>query len=507
MRQTSQQATAFQGGSPSSQPVNYFWGVFQSSGTSAPVDVTSAARGGRTTNVKFGDAGTSTAIGFIEKFREMNVTLVRGAATGWSGVWEYATAVDANGNATAWKTLTLSQDATTGLKTSGRITFDPPADWVSTSMTVGGDRLYSVRFRVTAGTVANGPELLTIYGRDYVAANGTQSGTIPAFDYSADTNNDGYLSDAEYANRQAGMDARFVYESRLFYPYYGQMRYVTNPSAAAVRHWAADYHLRLLNANPLADGIFMDNATGKLPFPGVSVLEPTATFSDDSGMLMNSVSRAIAPRWVLTNTAGGATTADPIVASSAASFEEFLIRPMSANWSEVGDAASLAARRLNTPGNPFLVIDSSPEGGSRIDSRTQVATLAYYYLIADPDRTFLMFFGGDSPSTSWTQHWSPAVSVDVGTPVGAMRIFATGTDPSNANLTYQVLSREYANARVLYKPLSYAQGKGEGTTADNTLTTHQLGGTYRVVDSSGALGQFVTSVTLRNGEGVILVKA
>ena len=44
------------------------------------------------------------------------------------------------------------------------------------------------------------------------------------------------------------MDARFVYESRLFYPYYGQMRFVTNPSAPAVRHWAADYHVRLLDA-------------------------------------------------------------------------------------------------------------------------------------------------------------------------------------------------------------------------------------------------------------------
>ena len=45
------------------------------------------------------------------------------------------------------------------------------------------------------------------------------------------------------------------------------------------------------------------------------------------------------------------------------------------------------------------------------------------------------------------------------------------------------------------------------TTADNTATAVQLGGTYRVVNSTGTLGQFVTSVTLRNGEGAILVKA
>jgi hypothetical protein len=359
---------------------------------------------------------------------------------------------------------------------------------------------------VTSGTAASGAELYTVFGRDYVSTNGT-SGTIPAFDYSADANGDGYLNDTEYANRQAGQDARFVYETRLFYPYYGQSRFVTNPSSSAVRHWAADYHTRLLTENPLADGIFMDNATGNLPFPGISVMEPTATFSDDSGALMNVVSRAIAPKWILANTAGGANTADPIVTSSAGTFEEFLIRPMTANWSEVNDAANLAARRLNTPGSPLLVIDSSPNGGSRFDGRTQIATLAYYYLIGDPDRTFLMFFGGDSPSSSWTEHWSPAVNVNVGKPTGAMKVFATGTDPVNADLTYKVLAREYENALVLYKPLSYAQGKGEGTTADNTATTHQLGGTYRIVNSNGTLGPTVTSVTLRNGEGVILVKA
>ncbi|HEY1187889.1 MAG TPA: Ig-like domain-containing protein, partial [Gemmata sp.] len=500
-------ATPFTGASPSSQPVNWFWAAYQSNGTATPSDVTSAIRGGRTTNVQFGAAGTTTAVGFVDPFRELNVTLVRGAAAGWTGVWEYPTAVDANGNPTAWKTLTLSSDQTAGLKLSGRITFDPPKDWVPAAPTPGGDRLYSVRFRVTAGTAAGGPELKTLFGRDYVNANGATAGTVPAFDYSADKNGDGYLSDAEYATRQAGMDARFVYESRLFYPYYGQMRFVTNPSSAAVRHWAADYHVRLLNANPLADGVFMDNATGKVPFLGTSVLEPTGTFADDSGALMSAVSRAIAPRWVLANTAGGATTADAIVAGSAGSFEEFLIRPLSANWSEVGDAANLAARRLGAPNAPYLVIDSSPEGGSRFDARTQLATLAYYYLLADPERTFLMFFGGDSPASSWTEHWSPAVNVNVGAPTGTMKVFATGTDPGNAALTYQVLAREYENALVLYKPLSYAQGKGEGTTGNNTATTHQLGGRYRVVNSNGTLGPVVTSVTLRNGEGAILVKA
>ncbi|MDY3552507.1 Ig-like domain-containing protein [Gemmata sp. JC717] len=500
-------ATAFTGSSPSSQPVNWFWGAYQSNGTATPTDMTSAVRGGRATAASLGGAGTTTSFGYVEKFREMNITLGNGATGNWSGVWEYTTAVDASGNPTAWKALTLTSDQTAALRTSGRITFDPPKDWVPAAATPGGALLYSVRLRVTAGAAGSSPELKTIFGRDYVNANGASTGTIPAFDYAADKDHDGYLNDAEYASRQAGFDARFVYETRLFYPYYGQMRFVTNPSSSAVRHWAQEYHVQLLTDNPLADGVFMDNATGKVPFAGTSVLEPTATFAEDSGALMSAVSRAIAPRWVLANTAGGATTADAITAGSAGSFEEFLIRPMSANWSEVGDAMNLIQRRLNSPNAPYLVIDSSPEGGSRYDSRTQLATLAYYYMVADPDRSFLMFFGGDSPSSSWTEHWSPAVNVNVGAPVGSMKVFATGTDPANSALTYQVMAREYENALVLYKPLSYAQGKGEGTTGNNTATTHQLGGTYRIVNSNGTLGQYVTSITLRNGEGAILVKA
>jgi hypothetical protein len=498
------QATAFTGASPSSQPVNWFWSAYQTlSGTTT--DVTSAVRGGRNFNVNFGAAGTTTAIGYLDKFREMNVTLAVPAATGWSGSWEYPSAIDANGNPTAWKTLPLVSDGAKGLTTSGRITFDPPADWKAASLGGSGREFY-VRMRSTAGTADQAPQLKTIFGRDYVNANGGFSGVIPAFDYAADKNHDGYLSDAEYANRASGKDARFVYETRLFYPYYGQMRFVTNPSSPAVRAWAADYHQRLLASNPLADGVFMDNAQGKIPFAGISVLEPTTSYSLDSGALIAAVNRAISPRWVMANTAGGGANADAIAAGSAAVFEESLLRALDSNWSEVGDVANLVAERLNAQGSPYVVLDSLANGGSPTDARTQLATLAYYYLVADPNRTMLDFFGGGSPSTSWTQHWSQAVTVNVGKPTGAMQVFATGADPLSPTLTYKVFSRTYENGLVLYKPLSYAQGKGEGTLNDATATTHQLGAAYRRVNADGSLGPVITSISLRNGEGAVLIK-
>jgi hypothetical protein len=502
------QATPFTGSSPSSQPVNWFWGVYQGTGTAtaSATDVTSAARGGRLTNVNFGPAGEWTTIGYTEKFREMNVTLVTPAAAGWGGVWEYPTATDAAGNPTAWKTLPLLNDGTAGLKQSGTITFDPPTDWVTAA--VGGSvRLYYVRFRATTGTADQAAVLKTVFGRDYVRANGTFSGVIPAFDYSADTNRDGYLNDAEYANRKAGMDARFVYESRLFYPYYGQMRFVTDPSPAPVRRWAADYHARLLASNPLADGVFMDNATGNLPFAGVSVLEPTGTYSTDSGALVTAVSRQIAPKWVLSNTAGGANTADAIAAGSAGVLEEYILRPMDATWSQVGDAANLVARRLASPGSPYVVLDTYPGDTSPTDPRTEIAGLAYYYLLADPNRTFVMFNGGYAPSTSWVNHWTQAAAVNIGTPTGGMQTVWSGIDPENAALGSRVFGRTYTNGLVLYKPLSYTAGKGTGTRDDATATVYQLGGSYRVVNADGSLGPVVTQVTLRNGEGAVLIKA
>jgi hypothetical protein len=118
-----------------------------------------------------------------------------------------------------------------------------------------------------------------------------------------------------------------------------------------------------------------------------------------------------------------------------------------------------------------------------------------------------MFFGGDNPAAAWGPKWLPAVGVNIGTPTAAMSVFATGADPQNTRLTYKVYSRPHSNGLVLYKPLSYTLGVGTGTTADATATMVTLSGTYRVVNADGSLGPVVTSVTLRNGEGAVLVKA
>ena len=508
------QATAFTGSTQSSQPVYQFWNVRRSNvdGSGASVDLTSEARGSRAPGVTFGGVGSAIALGFPERFRELNFDIARPAAAGWSGVVEYVSATNADGSPAAWKTLTILDDGTNGLRANGTITFDPPADWASSKVAGGTQRLHQLRFRTLTGTDADAPVARTILGRDYAGgafrANGQLTGTIPAFDSTADANGDGYLTDAEYRNRRAGFDARFEYESRLFYPYYGQMRYVVNPSTVAIKAWNIDYHRRVLAANPLADGLFLDNSHGKLPFAGTPVKESVAAYTQEYAALVASLTRAIAPKWTVSNTAGSIAEGDPVARASTAAFEEFVLRPNGSNWAQVRDIADLVARRLNADSpSPYVILDTHSGSLPTNDPRSQMGSLAYYYLLADPDKTFLMFNGGQSPAAPWSRVWVPAAAVDVGRPTGTMTTWATGFDPQNSQLTYKVLRRDYSNAISLFKPLSYTLGVGTGTTADATATVHQLGGNFRQLNADGTLGAVVTSISLRGGEGAVLMRA
>jgi hypothetical protein len=501
------EATPWQGNSPSSIPVTWFW--FASRGRtdgSAVTNVTAMARGTQSGGFAFGAVDEAVTLGYTERFREINVALTKPASGSFAGVWEYAAAVDANGVVTQWNTLTAVSDSTNLLKQSGKIQFDPPADWVSGKTVGTNQRLFAVRFRVTTGTISESPVAQSLLGRDYVAANGGTKGTIPAFDSSADRNSDGYLNDAEYATRRAGADARFRYETRLFYPYYGQQRFIVNPASSAIKKWAADYHQRLLAATPLADGLFIDNSHGKLPFAGVNVIEGTQTYTADSANLVGAVWRAVNPKLVVANTVGSIAEADLIAGQSAAVFEEFLLRPSEASWSTVETVADIVRRRLAANGSPYVILDSYPGSTSVTDPRTQIGTLAYYYLFADPNRTMLMFYGGYQPNADWDLGWIDAAEVNVGLPISDRTVFARGADPQNLSLEYRVYAREYGNALVLYKPRSYFQGT-TGTTADATATTHQLGGSYRALHADGTLGPVITQITLRGGEGTVLMKA
>ncbi len=502
--------TAFAGDSQSSRPVNVFWNVSRgpANGSTGYRLYFGEAKNAAANDVQFGGTGEAVYVGYPERFREVYFDLGRTAGSNWNGIVEYATSVNSAGLPTGWKTLRTISDSLNGFRQSGYLTFDPPTDWASALVNGSTARLYYVRVRTTHGSVTEAPAASWIVGRDYVNARWGQSGTIPAFDSTADANRDGYLADAEYARRRDGFDARFAYESRLFYPNYGQMRFVTNPSGAGVSNWAADYHRRLLAARPLADGVFMDNSGGRAPTDGASTIESTDTYASDYGAVLGAVNRAISPKWVLANTSGGGSDADRVVRRVPGTVEEFALRPLAHTWAQFRDTATTVSRRLGLVGsNGYLVLDTLSTGGAPIDPRTRIAALAYYYLLADPNSTMLMTWGGEEPASAWSRHWFDAIKFNVGRPTAAWTEFTTGTDPANAALKYSVFGRTYEKALVLYKPLSYTAGKGPGGTGSNTATTHSLNGNYRVLAADGTLGPVVNRVTLRNGEGAILVKA
>ncbi|MHB1425746.1 MAG: Ig-like domain-containing protein [Gemmataceae bacterium] len=495
------QPTPFAGGGGSTQPVNWFWGVY--TGGSSLSDRTWWAHAGSATygsGVAFGGVGQAVYIGYPDQFWQINVNLRSGASGGWSGVLQYPTAVNASGSPTAWATLNTLGNTTSGLTKSGQITFNPPTDWKPVSID-GSAPMYYVRILTTsAGT---GPVANTILGDDYTNSNGGTSGVIPAYDWALDTKGSGYLDPQQYAIASAaGYTARFAYQSRLLD--YGSMRFVTNPGDAAFRAWAAGYETQYLDSNPLAAGLFMDNSGGNSPSAS-SVIEPVSSYATDYATLLYEIGRAIAPKWILANTAGGGSNANPTVQKVQGYFEEFAIRPLSANYRQFENLAALVATRSTLAAPPPLaVLDSSPQGGSPTDPRTELAALAYYYLLSAPN-TFLDYNGGYDPSGAWSNHWFPAMKANIGQPTGSWSLFASGIDPSNSSLTYQIYQRSFTNGLVLYKPLSYGNGVS-GTTANATATTEALGGTYYPLQADGTLGAPITSITLRNGEGAILIK-
>jgi hypothetical protein len=495
--------TPFRGDSPSSRPVTWFWRVFR--GGSPPADVTYLVRPGSARSLTFGGPGQAVWAGYPERFREINVKLASAAGGGWAAVLEYPTAAGADGRPTAWAALKPLADTTAGLTRDGRITFDPPRDWQATALG-GYSRLYYIRFRTTADGGA--PAALSLLGRDYVGAGGKAEGVVPLFDAAADADGDGYLNDAEYDRRTPGKDARFVYESRMPCANYGQMRFATNPAAPEFRAWAVDYHSRLLKPYAPAVGLFMDNSEGIVPLPGKDVREPIATFAEEYASTLAAIGKEISPRWTLANTAGGRNHADAVIRQNPAYFEEFAVRPMANNYLQFEDLAGLVAKRAGlTQPPPYAVLDSHPQRGDPTDPRMQLATLAYYYLLADPDSTFLTFYGGSEPGTSWKRHWTAAAAYDVGRPVESWSRLVEGDDPANPAMKYRVYRRRYEKALVMYKPLSHKSGDWKTLAAlgPETATQHGLDGAYRPLNADGTLGEPVTSVSLRNGEGAILI--
>ncbi len=126
--------------------------------------------------------------GYFQVWREINFVFSTPASGGYAGVWEYCNARSLSGilySPTTWHTLTLVSDGTSGLTTSGQITFDPPADWVrctplgavgkKTQMSGSPNNLMYVRFRCTNSS-GTAPVASSVLARDYGGSGNTDGG-------------------------------------------------------------------------------------------------------------------------------------------------------------------------------------------------------------------------------------------------------------------------------------------------------------------------------------------
>ncbi len=423
---------AFSAAAASARPPRWFWAVYRmlAAGTLANNYTQTTAS---TPAVTFGAAVNDfLALGNLDRFYKITLNLSTARAGGYTYVLEYPTAVNGSGVPTAWSTLTTLTDGTTGLTVTGSlqdITWDPPADWVPCTINSSTKAMYFVRFRCTStGTT---PVASKCYGEDFYTCLDSNAGTIPVFDYASDVGSKGWLTAAEYAGRAAGKNAHFAHQSRILYNGYGPQRFLTNPGVATFGAWAADYSIRLLQANPSYNGIFYDNFDLKNNFgAGAAVVESTTTYLTDWQTLGTAVWTALAAAvpgaYIVPNVGNpGSTNQDYTVRAFRAIWYEFAFRPMARDWTDFDDHALVLARTLAlTPAPQIFIFDSTSNvlygTQDQTDSRWKMGAWCWFLCHRDANGVcWFNFNGGNFPASTWQHHFMPACARDLGTPPGS----------------------------------------------------------------------------------------
>jgi hypothetical protein len=300
-----------------------------------------------------------------------------------------------------------------------------------------------------------------------------------------------------------------------------------------------------------ATGLFVDNSLNNPPGPSsnYNVVEPTDSYTQDYASLLNAIGLNIASvnGWIMANINGanptthgsaGQTNADPVIQRVQASYEEKCLRAVPDDTTQFLTFYNKIYYRDTKDSPTYEVLDSLSADSidptvlkaAEESGQNQLTTLAAYYLLApmNPSQGALDFFGGEQTSTPWVSswspppgtfnHWSQAATYNVGTPDNPLPNAPVvlnepgGTGQESDGSTYYVYERQFAGQNnqpvlVLYKPVSVLPGGGaSGLTGSASATTVTLPASYYVLQADGTLSSTtVTSISLENGEGVILV--
>jgi len=453
--------------------------------------------------------------GYTEgRFSQVRLTMSV-AASGADLSWEYW-------DGEAWSALTVT-DGTSDFAASGTVSFAPPTDWAWTKVSTDSYNAYYIRVKTTE-TPATPP---TIGQRlqDRPVSYSSGAWRFYAWDSANDLDSDGWLNDAEYASPvNANATARFQHHARATYgvgnAYFRRFWMSADANAVA---WHAQYLRDYADSTTDYNGVFEDNfASYNLSNIGVFKEAPNNT----------ATGAAVVTQAAAVPAAFGDKVWAPNIASdlrNASAYDGFQYHDISLAETYAGMFAwqyDLFASRIGgvltamrsydaNIGIHWRWQEASAYGVSL--GRDQVAALAAYYLCVYPSADYPTAGGvwlTYNHATNFTYdpqlyQWFGALEVDIGTPTSEMAEITASpvANPGNPGYYSKVYGRTFTKGKVLFKPLGVSsKGLRDSVCGDTSLTgPYSLGGTYRSVDSTGALGDPITEISLRNAEGAVLI--
>lgn len=495
-----------------------------------------AYNGGYTTAIN-----SNLYIGYEEPFDRATFTFST-PAVGLSGSWQYW-------NGSLWTALTVV-DGTSNMTTNGTIVFVPPSSWSRVSINSSRTK-YFIRFAYTSATTS--PVFSTIKGDNWLRGSGTACrgwSSTGAINSGALTYN---------PNPPAGSSARFPYQAMI--GTWGPNHAAYNPAyKRSGKRAAMDYlaHAIQTQAKVGYTGVMMDQAdalpsligTGidlaNTDFPDYSsnteAQESIERFAELTGNLHTIISTSFKVGLNTQNKAivsNALTPADWNLAEYHTSVWQTLNPPRIAVGDWGTDMSYDDYLPANNPNNKFgMLIYRDYADNGHVTGRPGVPwdmanrgpiTALSKHLIAYNSNTYFAYHTNPSfavysetdqvvlndnsvvhlstapvPALSSVKRWAtwfPAMAVDFGTP-SSPRDLAWKLG-ANIGGGQNVWRRDWSNAVVLHRPAAY-------DTTDNQYNTYSssidLGGTFYPLYADGTVGTGITSISLRHGEGAILMR-
>ena len=290
-------------------------------------------------------------------------------------------------------------------------------------------------------------------------------------------------------------------------------RWLINPGDAGSRAYQADRLSRIAQGY---DGVFLDEFGG----PMYGAVKPTDEFATGAAYLASEAEllaqahAAMAPKILLINIAEYWTPTDSaiVVAGGGAQLERtnypFTDRTEE-RWREIDHLLAAGVYTEFVATISYTEWTGVPKNRPTFNAgmygspreRGQMAQLASYYMAVGSDPQRLSFdqqnYWNVRPDTAWAR----AVEVDVGHPLRARHVIASGSDPKGQK--YRTYAREFEHALVLMRP---AIDWHPTVYGDDTALEIPLPKPMRLLHRDGTLGPPVQSVKLRNVDAAIFVE-